>query len=107
MVNRRRIVLAAVSMLCLLPISADAGGGAGIPAAPGEEKSTVTCRLGTLQRVTQGNGANAFTFINGAMCTALDETDTLSRNNCQGTVVKCRGELFTPNPGTVQRCLTP
>ena len=116
MVKRLRIVLAAtVSMSCLLPIAADAGGGAGIPAAPGAGKSTDYCCLGTPQRVTQGNGANAFTFINATMCTALDETDTLSRNNCPGTVVKCRGEFFTPSsapnsgrpPGLVERCLTP
>jgi len=115
MANRRRNALAAaVSMFCLLPIASHAGGGAGIPAAPGAGKSTDYCCLGTPQRVTQGNGANAFTFINATMCTALDETDTLSRNNCPGTVVKCRGEFFTPTsqvksqpPGQVQRCLTP
>ena len=108
MVKRLRIVLAAtVSMSCLLPIAADAGGGAGIPAAPGAGKSTDYCCLGSPQRVTQGNGANAFTFINAARCTALDETDILSRNNCPGTVVKCRGEFFTPSSGQVQRCLTP
>jgi len=116
MVKRLRIVLAAtVSMSCLLPIAADAGGGAGIPAAPGAGKSTDYCCLTEPQRVTQGNGANAFTFINAARCTALDETDTLSRNNCPGTVVKCRGEFFTPSsapnsgrpPGLVERCLTP
>jgi hypothetical protein len=116
MANRRSIALAAtVSMFCLLPLAAHAGSG-GTPTAPGAGKSTDYCcttlergdtrRRGNEERGSGGNQGSAASFLNGTGCVAIDE-DSLSRNACQGTVVKCRGELFTPNPGKVDRCLTP
>lgn len=115
MLNRRRTALAAVSMFCLLPVAAHAGAG-GTPTAPGAGKSTdyccttwerVTQRNGTEEREgAQGNEKKGITFVNGTGCQAIAE-DEFSRNACPGTVVKCRGEFFTPSMGTVQRCFTP
>ena len=116
MVNRRRIALAAVSMSCLLPVATHAGSG-GTPTAPGVGKSTDYC-CQTLQRsdavltappagtATQGTENKPITSVNGTACQAIAEDD-FSRNQCSGTVVKCRGEFFTPSTGRVERCLTP
>jgi hypothetical protein len=114
MMNRRRIALAAASMFCLLPVAAHAGSG-GTPTAPGAGKSTDYC-CQILERVTQPTGtdgtqttqgtAKPLTFVNGTGCSAIAEDD-FSRNQCSGTVVKCRGEFFTPSTGRVERCLTP
>lgn len=113
MINRRRIALAAVSISCFLPTVVHAGAG-GTPAAPGAGKSTDYC-CATWERVDprrHGDDSRgdqkALSFLNGSgNCSALDELDTTSRNMCPGTVVKCRGEFFTPSEGKVQRCFTP
>jgi len=112
MANRRRIALAAVSMTFLLPAAAHAGSG-GTPTAPGAGKSTDYCCT-TWERVdprrhgddSRSDQKNASSFLNGTGCQAIAE-DELSRNSCLGTVVKCRGELFTPSASKVERCLTP
>lgn len=113
MVNRRRIAAAVVSLFNLLPLAAQAGSG-GTPTAPGVGKSTDYC-CQILERVTQPSGtdgtatqgsAKPLSFINGTGCNAIAEDD-FSRNQCSGTVVKCRGEFFTPSTGRVERCLTP
>jgi hypothetical protein len=54
----------------------------------------------------QGKEKKTISYINGTKCQAIAE-DEFSRNACFGTVVKCRGELFTPSAGKVERCLTP
>ena len=107
MINRPRIALAAaVSVFFLLPVAAHAGFG-GSPTAPGAGKATDYCCATWEQSPTRhGHGANAIPFVNGTGCTAIAE-DEFSRNQCSGTVMKCRGEAFTPSAGTVTRCLTP
>jgi hypothetical protein len=109
MVNRRRLALAAVSISFLLPSAAYAGAG-GTPTAPAAGRSTDYCCT-TLERVDprrgdDGSREKSPSFLNGAGCQAIAEDD-FSRNACPGTVVKCRGELFTPTSGKVERCFTP
>jgi hypothetical protein len=103
--HQRWIVrLAGIMALAFVPATAYAGAG-GTPTAPGAGRSTDYC-CAALNRVTEGQGSKANTFINGTTCVAIAEDD-FSRNACTGTVVKCRGEFFTPATGVVQRCFTP
>jgi hypothetical protein len=101
-------------MSFFLPPVVNAGSG-GTPTAPGAGRSTdyccatwerVTQRNGSDEREGQGNEKKGITFVNGTGCSAIAEDD-FSRNQCSGTVVKCRGEFFTPSSGEVKRCLTP
>jgi hypothetical protein len=114
MVNRQRIALAVLSALTLLPITAHAGAG-GNPSAPGAGKSNDYC----CQR-WEGVREGPITFFTGTGCVAIAGDDAEARNACVHTVVKCRGEFYTPNPapsgngetpttfpGRVDRCLTP
>ena len=113
MLNRSYLALAAVSISCFLPPAVYAGAG-GTPVTPGAGRSTDYCCV-ALETVTVRLGSGGtLTFMNGTGCKALPE-DPGARNTCgsdtgeagPGTVVKCRGELFNPSAGTVQRCLTP
>ena len=116
MVNRQRITLALVSAISLLPTTAFAGAG-GTPTAPAAGTPSEYC-CQRLQAVRQGEGSQAFIFYTGTGCIAIG-ADVEGRNACQYTVVKCRGEFYTPNPssssngepttfpGRVDRCLTP
>ena len=116
MVNRQRIAFAVVAALSLLPMTAQAGAG-GTPTAAGAGKSTDYCCLkwekGESPRRGDDNSRNAPSFVNGEGCQAFESTDVSSANACPGTVVKCRGEFFTPSAqtnsglGKVERCLTP
>ena len=111
MANRRRIALAAVfGVSFLIPAATQAGSG-GTPTAPGAGKSTDYCcttweRVDTRRNGEDSQSKNTLSFLNGSGCQAIAEDD-FSRNACPGTVVKCRGELFTPTTGKVERCLTP
>ena len=113
MVDRGHFALLAVSLSCFFPVAAHAGSG-GTPTAPGAGKSTDYC-CQVWERVepnaqtsdaTQPTQKSAPSFLRGSGCQAIAE-DEFSRNSCIGTVVKCRGELFTPGTGKVERCLTP
>jgi hypothetical protein len=116
MVNRQRIALAVLSAFSLLPITVQAGAG-GTPTAPAAGTPSEYC-CQRWETVRQGEGSHAFTFYTGTGCIAIG-ADPEARNVCQYTVVKCRGEFYTPNPpsssnaeptafpGRVDRCLTP
>ena len=111
MVNRQRLALAAISISCLLPTTVYAGAG-GTPVAPGAGRSTDYCCAAWESAESRRQG-NTLSFLNGTGCQAIPE-DPLARNECGttigapgSTVVKCRGELFTPSTGKVERCLTP
>ena len=116
MFNRQRIALAVLSALPLLPMTVQAGAG-GSPSAPGAGKSSEYC-CQTLNGAREG----LITLWTGTGCIAIPDGDTEARNACLFTVVKCRGEFYTPNPqpsgnggtptnttfpGRVDRCLTP
>ena len=114
MVIRRCIALSAVLTSCLSPAVAYAGSG-GTPTPPAAGKSTDYCcqvweRGDTQSPADAASPASKVksgaSFLNGTGCQAIAEDD-FSRNQCTGTVAKCRGELFTPNLGKVERCLTP
>jgi hypothetical protein len=112
MINKRRIALVVLSAFSLLPVIAQAGAG-GTPTAPAAGRSTDYCcttwEVGD-RRHGHDRGRSdrddAPSFLNGSGCLAIAE-DEASRNECLGTVVKCRGELFTPSRGEVKRCFTP
>lgn len=115
MVIRRCMALSVVVTSCFFPSVAQAGSG-GTPTAPGAGKSTDYCcqvweRGDTQPPADAANQASkaksgGASFLNGTGCQAIAEDD-FSRNQCTGTVAKCRGELFTPSAGRVDRCLTP
>jgi hypothetical protein len=113
MFSRHGIALAVLSP-SLLPLGAHAGAG-GSPTAPAAGKATEYCcqvwRADT-RRHGDDQGKNSLTSFTGSGCIAIFEDD-VARNSCGGTVVKCRGEFFTPSTATdsgagkVERCLTP
>jgi hypothetical protein len=112
MVNRQRIALAVLSAFSLLPLTAHAGAGIGVPTAPSAgTPSTYCCATVRTVEIRDNAGKVVFSFVNGDGCQVFDPADFTAANSCPGTVVKCRGELFSPNnaerPGKVDRCLTP
>ena len=112
----QRAALALLTLFSLTPAASYAGAG-GSPTAPAGGRSSDYCCMQWDRRTTRGDDGSTITFYNGSgNCRAISE-EPLERNNCEGTVLKCRGEFFTPigsvltggrgeEPG-VKRCFTP
>ena len=110
----QRAAMALVAVFSLLPSVSYAGAG-GSPTAPAAGQSSYYCCAELLPVPQSGadlDGRNQISFFNGNGCRAIGG-ELIERINCEWTVIKCRGERFTPSAetpmglGAVRRCLTP